>query len=160
MSVFVADEQPRTVDADRLMALAAYVLSDQRVPSSMELNVLCVDADAMAALNAQHMGKEGPTDVLAFPMDLPGHVEDDEVGILGDVVLCPQVAADQAGEHGQSEAGEVDLLLVHGILHLLGHDHAEPDEQAVMFGLTDRLLAGFGTAADAGSGPGGDDDPR
>lgn len=148
MAVFVADEQSAPVDPERLQRLASFVLADQRVPEGMELSVLCVDRDSIAQLNAHHMDKTGPTDVLAFPMDMPGETRAGEPAILGDVVLCPDVAAEQAGAHNTTPEGELDLLLVHGILHLLGHDHAEPRERNEMFGLTDRLLTAF-RAADA-----------
>lgn len=158
MAVFVADEQAATgqapdVDAGRLQRLALHVLADRRVPEAMELSVLCVDRDDMAQLNGHHMGKQGPTDVLAFPMDLPGETLPGEPAILGDVVLCPAVAAEQARERGKTFEAELDLLLVHGILHLLGHDHAEPEERAEMFGLTDRLLASFASMATEGAAP-------
>lgn len=148
MAVFVADEQADSgeappIDVVRLQRLALHVLADRNVPDAMELSVLCVNREDMGQLNGHHMGKVGPTDVLAFPMDLPGETLVGEPAILGDVVLCPAVAAAQASEREKPFQSEVDLLLVHGILHLLGHDHAEPDEQAVMFGLTDRLLASF-----------------
>jgi len=143
MAVFVADEQTRPVDSEHLRRLAGFVLEDRRVPVAMELSVLCVERQAMAALNAHHMGEQGPTDVLAFPMDLPGETTAGEPAILGDVVLCPEVAETQAGEHGATPDAELELLLVHGILHLLGHDHAEPGERDAMFGLTDRLLSAF-----------------
>jgi probable rRNA maturation factor len=143
MAVFVADEQALPVDIDRLRRLAEFVLTDQHVPPGMELSVLAVDRDAIAALNAHHMDAEGPTDVLAFPIDLPGETTPGQPALLGDVVLCPEVAAEQAPAHGATTAEEIELLLVHGILHLLGHDHAEDDERTVMFSLTDRLLAAF-----------------
>lgn len=149
MAVFVADEQAGGVDLDRLRRLAEHVLAAQRVPAAMELNVLCVDTSAMTDLNRHHMGADGPTDVLAFPMDLPGETSGGGPAILGDVVLCPDVAAEQASERGGSTEAEVDLLLVHGTLHLLGYDHAEPDEEAEMFALTDRLLAEFRAAREA-----------
>lgn len=149
MAVFVADEQSDVaVDTERLTRLAVHVLSDRRVPDAMEVSVMCVDPGAIAALNAAHMGAEGPTDVLAFPLDMPGEAPAGSPSILGDVVLCPAVAAAQAAEHGVSPAEETEMLLVHGLLHLLGHDHAEPDEKAVMFGLTEQLLASFRAAAD------------
>lgn len=151
MAVFVADEQTASVDPERLRRLATYVLRDQRVPDAMELSVLCVDREAIAQLNAHHMDKSGPTDVLAFPMDLPGETRAGEPAILGDVVLCPDVAAEQAPGHSSTPEAELDLLLVHGILHLLGHDHAEPVEKELMFGLTDRLLGGFREVESAGS---------
>lgn len=144
MSVFIADEQDEApVAADELRRLAAHVLADQRVPEAMEVSVLCVDREAMAELNRRHMGRDAPTDVLAFPIDLPGEVLEGEPALLGDVVICPEVAAAQAHEHGHSPDEEMELLLVHGILHLLGHDHADPDDRTVMFALTDRILAGF-----------------
>ena len=162
MSVFVADEQRRPVDMDRLRRLAAFVLADRRVPPGMELSVLCVDRDAMAELNAHHMGETGPTDVLAFPIDMPGETAPGEPAILGDVVLCPDVAAEQAPRSGSTVRRETDLLLVHGILHLLGHDHAEEEERSVMFALTDRLLSTFSAVEDvdvtgAGAGAGAGD---
>lgn len=151
MTVFLADEQARPVDLDSLRRLAELVLADRRVPEAMEVSVLCVDADSIAALNARHLGVEGPTDVLAFPIDMPGETSAEEPAILGDVVLCPEVAERQAAEGKDPEhstpAMELELLLVHGLLHLLGHDHAEPDEQATMFSLTDQLLTRFRSAS-------------
>jgi probable rRNA maturation factor len=108
-----------------------------------ELCIKVVDEATIAELNEQWMEKEGPTDVLAFPMDelRPGLVnEEPEEGVLGDLVLCPAVAARQARDAGHSVRDEVDLLTVHGILHLLGYDHAEPEEHAEMFGLQAELL--------------------
>ncbi|MEX1177264.1 MAG: rRNA maturation RNase YbeY [Nitriliruptor sp.] len=144
MSVYLADEQQEPVDADDLLALARHVLAERRVPDEMELALLLVDRDTIAALNAEHMGKDGPTDVLAFPIDEPGESSPDAPSILGDVVLCPAVAHEQAAGLGRSPADEVRLLTVHGILHLLGMDHATPDEEREMFGLTDQLLASYG----------------
>lgn len=143
MSVFVADEQTLPVDLDRLRRLAEFTIADRRVPRAMELSILCVDRVAIADLNAHHMGAEGPTDVLAFPIDLPGETAFGEPAILGDVVLCPDVAVQQAAEHGHDAAAELELLLVHGVLHLIGHDHASDDERRAMFTLTDRILADF-----------------
>lgn len=140
MTVAVADEQPRTVPVDRLRALAEHVLAAEGVPEAMELTVLLVDEPAIAELNRDHLGGDGPTDVLAFPMDRPDEATGSVPAILGDVVLCPVVAERQAG--GQPSA-ELEMLLIHGILHLLGHDHAEEDERRVMFARTDALLADF-----------------
>lgn len=143
MAVFLADEQDIPVDADDLVALARHVLREQRVPEDMELALLLVDETTIAGLNAQHMGKEGPTDVLAFPIDAPGEAAPDAPAILGDVVLCPAVAHQQASSFGRTPDDEVRLLTVHGILHLLGMDHADPEEERAMFGLTDELLASY-----------------
>jgi probable rRNA maturation factor len=151
MTVYVADEQTRPLNLERLQCLAQYVLADQRVPPAMELSVLCVDRDVIAELNACHMDVKGPTDVLAFPIDFPGETNPDEPALLGDVVLCPEVAAEQARRGGRSLECEVELLLVHGILHLLGHDHVEPEERDRMFRLTDQLLAGFRGSGGHGS---------
>jgi probable rRNA maturation factor len=113
-----------------------------------------VDAPTIADLHQRWLGEEGPTDVLAFPMDElrpppPGSDRNDRAGaadagtapgLLGDVVLCPEVATGQAREAQRPVIEELELLCTHGILHLLGFDHAEPDERAAMFGLQDRLL--------------------
>ena len=141
MPVFLDDQSELGVDADDLVGLAELVLAQQDVPRDMEVTLLLVDEDVIAELNAEHMGADGPTDVLAFPIDLPGEVPDEQPAILGDVVLCPAVAARQASERGRPLADEVRLLTVHGLLHLLGMDHAEPDDERAMFALTDRLLA-------------------
>ena len=123
-----------------------------RVHPLAELCIKAVDEPTIAGLNEKWMEKEGPTDVLAFPMDelRPGKVnEEPEEGVLGDLVLCPSVAVRQAeeavekGQTGYTVTDELDLLTVHGILHLLGYDHAEPEEHAEMFGLQARLLAAW-----------------
>ena len=139
----MVDDQHPSVDTDRLATLAHHVLRSLDVPVELELSIACVDRASMAELNAAHMGTSGPTDVLAFPIDDVDDVVTGVPGLLGDVVLCPQVAADQAGDHDRNPRAELDLLLVHGILHLLGHDHAHADERDRMFGLTDELLATF-----------------
>lgn len=145
--VTVVDEQTHPVDRGRLERLAVHVLAAREVPRELELSITCVDAARIAELNQAHLGGQGATDVLAFPIDAPDQVVSGVPGLLGDVVVCPEVAARQAPDHGRTAAGELDLLLVHGILHLLGHDHAEPAERAEMFALTDALLADFSTAA-------------
>ncbi len=141
VAVELADEQQQPVDAEDLVSLARHVLAEQRVPSDMEVALLLVDRDTITQLNATHMGHDGPTDVLAFPIDEPGESLPDVPAILGDVVLCPEVAAEQAPRFQRSAHEELRLLTVHGLLHLLGMDHAEPDEHHEMFALTDRLLA-------------------
>ena len=143
MSIEVHDESGVGVDVRRTQRLARFVMDRMRVHPQAELSISAVDEATMAELNGTWMDKQGPTDVLAFPMDelRPGHVnEEPEEGVLGDLVLCPSVAARQAETAGHSAADELDLLTVHGILHLLGYDHAEPDEHAEMFGLQGRLL--------------------
>src|SRR6516165_5215160 len=169
MSIEIANESGADVDETALASLARHVLDGMRVHPLAELSVLLVDEPAMTELHVHWMGEEGPTDVLAFPMDelrlpQPGGTHTDHATpdpdaadvLLGDVVICPQVAAAQADQAGHDVQDEIDLLCTHGILHLLGYDHAEPDEHAKMFGLQDRLLASWRSGAGAGSseGPG------
>jgi probable rRNA maturation factor len=92
------------------------------------------------------MGEPGPTDVLSFPMDelrAPDPDEEPPLGLLGDIVLCPTVTAAQAAEGGRTAEAEADYLLIHGLLHLLGHDHAEPGEKKAMFDLNDKIVAAW-----------------
>lgn len=135
------------VDGAHLQQLATHVLTRLDVPSELELTITCVDRARITELNMAYLDGTGATDVLAFPIDAPDEAVAGVPGMLGDVVVCPDVAAAQAAEHGRTPHGEIDLLLVHGILHLLGHDHAEAHERAVMFGLTDSLLSEFAAAA-------------
>src|SRR5262250_2258080 len=156
MSIEIANESGFAVDEPALAALARYVLDEMRMHPLAELSVLLVDAPTIADLHQRWMGEEGPTDVLAFPMDelrLPqpggGHGDhgshDADVAdvLLGGVVICPQIAAAQAAEADHDVQDEIDLLCTHGILHLLGYDHAEPEDHATMFGLQDRLIASW-----------------
>jgi probable rRNA maturation factor len=150
MSIEVNDESGEGIDAERVATLARFVLDRLRVHPQAELSVLAVDVATMSALHQQWMDEDGPTDVLSFPMDelRPGtDDEDPEPGLLGDVVLCPAVAAQQAAAAGHPTAQELDLLTTHGILHLLGYDHAEPDEEREMFGLQTELLRGWAEAS-------------
>ncbi|GII55001.1 endoribonuclease YbeY [Planotetraspora thailandica] len=148
MSIEVANESGVEVDESALVELAGHVLGRMGINPLAELSILIVDEPAMAVLHEQWMGEPGPTDVLAFPMDElrpgSGAGRDDDAAtdpaLLGDVVLCPQVAAKQAAEAGHGAQDELELLCTHGILHLLGYDHAEPEEHAEMFGLQGELL--------------------
>ncbi len=132
--VVVSDERGEgdspdvALDLDRWHRLALDVLVDAEAPG--ELTLTFVDRDDIAELNLEHMGKHGPTDVLSFPMDDESF--DDVPMLLGDVVLSPAVAAEQFADHAGTLDDELALLVVHGILHVLGHDHAERDEADVM----------------------------
>ncbi|MDQ3931704.1 MAG: rRNA maturation RNase YbeY [Actinomycetota bacterium] len=155
MAVFVADEQDRPVDADDLARLARHVLNERRVPPDMELSLLLVDEESITALNARHMDKPEPTDVLAFPIDEPGETPPGVPAVLGDVVLCPAVAESQAARSGHDVREELRILTIHGILHVLGMDHAVPDDEREMFALTERLLGSFrAMRAEGGRGDG------
>ena len=146
MSIEVNDESGSGADVEELSALARYVLEEMRVHPQAELSIMLVDEDVMTDLHVRWMDEPGPTDVLSFPMDALRPGPDggtSEEGTLGDVVLCPTVAAAQARTAGHSTAEELGLLTVHGILHLLGYDHAEPEEEKEMFDLQRRLLLTF-----------------
>jgi probable rRNA maturation factor len=160
MSVDIANESGTDVDEAKLAAMARYVLGELHIHPLAELSVLLVDEKVMADLHERWMGEPGPADVLAFPMDelrppvppqLGGSRGDREgpdgpepsPALLGDVVLCPQVAAEQAREAQHSVADELELLCTHGLLHLLGYDHADADERATMFSLQEQLLASW-----------------
>jgi probable rRNA maturation factor len=161
VSIEILNESGADVDVKELARLSRFVMDRMRVHPQAELCVKLVDEDTIAELNEQWMEKEGPTDVLAFPMDelRPGLVnEEPEEGVLGDLVLCHAIAAKQAEGAGHATEDEVDLLTVHGILHLLGYDHAEPDEHREMFGLQARLLAEWQGARRGEVLPGDEDD--
>ncbi|WP_114906066.1 rRNA maturation RNase YbeY [Ornithinimicrobium murale] len=145
MSIEVLNESgevPPPVTEQELHDLGRYVLDQMRVHPRTELAITLVDESAMEALHVQWMDLPGPTDVMSFPMDelRPGSDTETTDGVLGDVVLCPVVARRQAKEAGHSVADEILLLTTHGILHLLGFDHAEPDEEREMFELQRTLL--------------------
>ena len=146
MTVEINNESTIDIDEARVLRLAEYVLGALHVSADAELSIILVDEGAMEALHVQWMDEPGPTDVLSFPMDelRPG-TEDAPTppGLLGDIVLCPQVAETQAQAAGHSTLDELLLLTTHGVLHLLGFDHAEPDEEREMFGLQRELLLGF-----------------
>lgn len=144
MSVEVLNESDAEVDESAFARLAAFTMSRLRVHPEAELCLTLVDEGTIAELNERWLDKQGPTDVLSFPMDELRPARDGEEpaeGILGDLVLCPTYAAAQAPTYSRTPEDEMHLLTIHGILHLLGYDHAEPDEEQQMFGLQTRLLA-------------------
>lgn len=146
MSIEINNESTIPVDEAALLRLADYALGAMHVSQEADLNIVLVDEAAMEQLHVQWMDEPGPTDVLSFPMDelRPG-TEDTPTpaGLLGDIVLCPQVAEGQAETAGHSTLQELLLLTTHGILHLLGFDHAEPAEEREMFGIQRDILLGF-----------------
>ncbi len=160
IDVFAADEQQaHPVDVSRWAELARAVLAARGVKGEAEVSLLFVDEDSIAALNAQFLGKEGPTDVLSFPIEDepsstgrspdpggsgPGSsAEPEELMLLGDVVICPSVAARNAVDHEVTLDDEVALLVVHGLLHLLGMDHENEAEAERMEALEQQLLQRF-----------------
>jgi probable rRNA maturation factor len=150
MSVYVSNESGSAVDEVELSALCRHVLDQMGIHPLAELSVLLVDVPSMERLHVQYMGLDGPTDVLAFPQDdlsAAGSRDNDKADtpetLLGDVVLCPEVAERQAAEAGHPPEHELHLLCTHGILHLLGYDHGEAAEQREMFAVQARLLASW-----------------
>ena len=164
MSTEINNESGAAVDEVALAELGRFVLDAMKINPLAELSVVLLDPTSMAGLHLQWMDLPGATDVMAFPMDGedlpldtgdrsgPGGVEyGDSPALLGDVVLCPEVAAEQAGQAGHSVEAELHLLCTHGILHLLGYDHGEPDEEREMFELQARLVGAWAKAS--GRGP-------
>lgn len=161
MPVFASDEQSAiAVDLPRWLRLARLVLSEERAPSDAEVSLIFVDEQAIADLKGRFLGGDGPTDVLAFPIDeehVPGGRHPDTGGrgpgtgteaddpplVLGDVVVCPTVAERQAPEHAGTLDDELALLVVHGVLHLLNYDHADEPEAASMQRREQELLERF-----------------
>jgi probable rRNA maturation factor len=149
MSVDINNESGQDVDSAGLVRLATFALDELRIHPQAELSILLVDEETMSSYHERYMGEPGPTDVLSFPMDELRPPEDGDEppeGLLGDIVLCPTVTARQAAEHGRTPTEESEYLLVHGLLHLLGFDHAEAEEKADMFGLKDKIIAAWATA--------------
>jgi probable rRNA maturation factor len=129
--ILVSDRQAEPVDVEGLVELARATLEAEGEARS-ELSVSFVTAEEMADLHRTYLAEEGPTDVLSFPLDDMG---DDDVRVLGDVVIAPSVAV---ANRPEDPASELRLLLVHGILHLLGHDHEDEDDRATMWGKQER----------------------
>lgn len=146
MSIEMSNETEWPVDEDRVYKLAEFAMDRMRLHPDTDLYLRFVDLETMTDLHVRHMDEPGPTDVLSFPMDelLPGdNLSVTPEGILGDIVICPEFAEAQAQKAGHPAMNEILLLTTHGILHLLGFDHAEPDEEAQMFGLQREILEAF-----------------
>jgi probable rRNA maturation factor len=145
MSVEVTNETVWNIDAKVFSELGLWVMDQMRVSTQSDLTVLFVDPDPIAHLHEHWMNLEGPTDVMSFPMDelRPGDGDTVMEGVLGDIVICPWVAAQQAAAAGHSTMQEMLLLTIHGTLHLLGYDHTTPQQEQQMFGLQRQLLLTF-----------------
>ncbi|WP_296630203.1 rRNA maturation RNase YbeY [Rhodoluna sp.] len=146
MTIEINNESEIAVDEARVLRLATHALDKLHIHPNAELAIQFVDEATMEHLHIQWMDEPGPTDVLSFPMDelRPGTDADiTPPGLLGDIVVCPAVAIVQAEAAGHEPINEILLLTTHGILHLLGFDHAEPDEEKEMFGLQKGILESF-----------------
>ncbi len=155
MSIEINNESDVSVDESAITSAARHALDALGVNPMAELSILVVDTEAMATLHKQWMDLDGPTDVMAFPMDTlddkPGMEAEPGPALLGDVILCPEVAAKQAEAAGHSTDSELFLLTTHGVLHLLGYDHGDPESEAEMFALQTKLVTEW--AATTGHGP-------
>jgi len=155
VSIDINNESGIAVDELAITGVARHVLDALGVNPLAELSILVVDTAAMATLHKQWMDLDGPTDVMAFPMDTledkPGMETEPGPALLGDVILCPEVARQQAESAGHSTDAELYLLTTHGVLHLLGYDHDEPDTEREMFELQAKLVTGW--AGRTGHGP-------
>lgn len=146
MSIEISNETDIVVDEVWVLALATHALDYMKIHRDADLAIGFIDEAAMEVLHVEWMDEPGPTDVLSFPMDElrpGGEGQLTPPGLLGDIVICPQVAAAQAAVAGHATVNEILLLTTHGILHLLGFDHAEPEEEKEMFGLQREILESF-----------------
>lgn len=146
MSIELSNETEWKLDEDRIYKLAQFAMDRMRLHPNTDLYLRFVDLKTMEELHVIHMDEPGPTDVLSFPMDelVPGdNLSVAPEGILGDIVVCPDFAAEQAEKAGHPAINEMLLLITHGVLHLLGFDHAEPDEEREMFALQNQILKEF-----------------
>lgn len=140
MGIEIANNSGVDCNEDEIVEVAAFALDKMGIHPESDLGITLVDEEEITKLHVQWMDLPGPTDVLSFPMDeLKPFSASDGPGIIGDIVICPQFAAKQAVNH--SVADEISLLTVHGVLHLLGFDHVEPNEHKEMFDLQDKTLA-------------------
>jgi len=146
MSIEMSNETEFPVDESRIYKLAEFAMDRMHLHPNTDLYIRFVDLATMEELHIRHMDEPGATDVLSFPMDelVPGdNLSVAPEGILGDIVICPDFAAAQAEKAGHPAINEMLLLTTHGILHLLGFDHAEPEEEKEMFGLQNQILKEF-----------------
>jgi probable rRNA maturation factor len=142
----VSHREPEPLDLTAFERLAEFVLDREEAPVYAELSIAIVDLAEMTELNTKYRGKEGPTDVLSFECDDLCAAEPDEPVTLGDVVIAPEVAESQADEYGHTVEQELNLLLVHGVLHLLGYDHEDDADAGVMQARERALLTAWDAA--------------
>lgn len=141
MNIELTDLSDFNIDSKRLSALAEFSVIRLGIHPESELSISLVDENEMSSLNMRWLDELGPTDVLSFPMDeLKPDSLSNGPGLLGDIVLCPEYAKKQAKEAGHSLQDELEILIVHGVLHLLGFDHRENEEKKTMFSRQDEIL--------------------
>lgn len=146
MAVEFANETEFALDQEHYLRLLQFLMKQLELHPQSEVGLVLVSESTIAELNEKWLGEPGPTDVLSFPIDevAPfGRWLGDGPGVLGDIVLCPSYAARQAQSKGASPQSEFELLVTHGMLHLVGFDHDEKAAELEMFSLQDRLLLQF-----------------
>jgi len=138
MTIEVTNTSGQLVPATEINSLLTFALSELQLNPECEVNVTFVDDDYMTELHIKWMEEPGTTDVLSFPMDLPE--TPGEAVTLGDIVISPVVAAQQAAQQGHSKEHEIFILATHGLLHILGYDHADKAEEKTMFDLQEKIV--------------------
>jgi probable rRNA maturation factor len=138
MTIEVTNTSGQLVPATEINSLLTFALLELELNPECEVNVSFVDDDYMTELHIKWMDEPGTTDVLSFPMDMPE--TPGEAVTLGDIVISPVVAADQAKAQGHSIEHEIYILAVHGLLHIIGHDHADKSEEKIMFDLQEKIV--------------------
>lgn len=138
MTVDLVNRSGALIPETQIHSLINYGIEYMELNPECEISLTFVDAQEMEELHIKWMDEIGPTDVLSFPMDLPERQGD--VVTLGDIVIAPAVAAKQAQSAGHSVEDEIYILATHGLLHILGYDHADPDEEKVMFSLQEKIV--------------------
>ena len=141
MTIEITNKSGELVPTESVRDLLQNALVELKLSPDCELNLVFVDIEEMTELNIKWMDEGGPTDVLSFPMDMPE--PGNEVVTLGDIVIAPVVAAEQAATAGHSIDHEIFILAAHGLLHILGYDHATPAEEKAMFTLQEKLVKNY-----------------
>ena len=141
MTIEITNKSGELVPTESVRDLLQNALVELKLNPDCEVNLVFVDIEEMTELHIKWMDEGGPTDVLSFPMDMPE--PGNEAVTLGDIVIAPVVAAQQAATAGHSIDHEIFILAAHGLLHILGYDHATPDEEMAMFTLQESLVKKF-----------------
>ncbi len=140
----VSHREPEVLDLQAFVRLARFALEREEAPEASIISIALVETGEMGELNARYRDKQGPTDVLSFPCDDPeAMVADGEPVTLGDIIIAPEIAEANAREYGSTIEAELNLLLVHGVLHLLGYDHLEPTDAEAMENREQSILAAW-----------------
>ena len=138
MSIEVTNTSGQLVPSDEITSLLIFAMEQVNLNPDCDLNIGFIDDDYMTELHIKWMDEPGSTDVLSFPMDMPENEGD--VVTLGDIMISPVFSADQARMAGHSIEHEIYILATHGLLHIIGYDHADPEEERVMFALQEKIV--------------------